>query len=146
MAEERNVESGEIKPRTGRPTGIKVLIAVNALTALFLLVMFPQYTGGRALLYLCAGILHTLLALGLYLRQGWASIVMVAYALFQVVGMVLWALIGLMTLAIEPLSEEKTQFLILAAVIVPFLIWTIFYLLRYLRNAPDTGQTGAESN
>jgi len=146
MTEERNVGSGEIKRWVGRPAGIRVLIAVNALTALFLLVMFPQYTGGRALLYLCAGILHALLALGLYLRQGWASIVMIAYALLQLTGMVLWALIGLMTLAIEPMSDEKAQFLVLAAVVVPFLIWTVLYLLRYLRNAPDTRQTGTESS
>jgi hypothetical protein len=146
MTEERNVGSDEIKRWVGRPAGIRVLIAVNALTALFLLVMFPQYTGGRALLYLCAGILHALLALGLYLRQGWASIVMIAYALLQLTGMVLWALIGLMTLAIEPMSDEKAQFLVLAAVVVPFLIWTVLYLLRYLRNAPDTRQTGTESS
>ena len=128
-----------------RPTGIKVLIVVNALVALTLLALislislfpqFPQYTGGRALLYLCAGILHSVLALGLYLRKGWASIVMIAYALFQIAGMGLWSLIGLMTLAVEPLSEDKARFLILAAVTIPFLTWTVVYLLRQLQKAP----------
>ena len=120
------------------PAGIKVLIVVNALVALVLLAMFPQYTGGRALLYLCAGILHATLALGLYLRQGWAVIVMVAYALFQIAGMGLWALIGLMTLAVEPLSEEKARFLILAAVAIPFLGWAVVYLLRRLRESASS--------
>ena len=52
----------------GRPTGIKVLVAVNALAAIALLAMFPQYSGGRALLYLGAGILHGVLAFGLFRR------------------------------------------------------------------------------
>ena len=123
------------KHRASWPVGIKVLMVVNALVALTLLAMFPQYTGGRALLYLCAGILHGVLALGLYLRQGWASIVMIAYALFQVAGMGLWALIGLMTLAVEPLSDEKARFLILAAVAIPFMSWTVVYLLGQLRRS-----------
>lgn len=141
MATEQKIQAAETKHLGGRPTGMKVLIAANALVALVLLAMFPQYTGGRALLYLCTGILHSVLALGLYLRQGWASIVMIAYALFQIAGMGLWALIGLMTLAAEPLSKEKAQFLILAAVVIPFLSWTVVYLLRQLRKAP-----GSESN
>lgn len=135
MAAGHNNDVSEIKRSASRPTGIRVLIAVNSLAAVVLLVMFTQYTGGRALLYLCTGVLHSALALGLFLRQGWASIVMIAYALFQIAGMGLWALISLMTLAAEPMTEGKAQFLILAAVVIPFLGWTVVYLLRQLRNA-----------
>lgn len=117
-----------------RPTGIKVLIAVNALAALVLFVMFPQYSGGRALLYLGVGILHGVLAAGMFLRQNWASIVMIVYALFQVAGMTLWSLIGLMTLVAEPLTPGKAQFLIFAAFAIPFLAWAALYLLKQLRN------------
>lgn len=138
---EQETSATQTRRRTGRPIGIKVLITVNAITALVLLVMFPQYTGGRALLYLCAGILHGILATGLFLRQGWASIVMIAYALFQVAGMGLWSLIGLMTLVAEPLSGEKAQFLILSAVAIPFLVWAAIYLLRQLRNS-SSGEAG----
>lgn len=134
----QNTRVTKAKPRASWPIGIRLLIVVNALVALTLLLMFPQYSGGRALLYLCAGILHAGLALGLYLRQGWASIVMIAYALFQIAGMGLWALIGLMTLAVEPLSEEKARFLILAAVAIPFLSWAVVYLLSQLRKSTST--------
>lgn len=137
MRDEQYTNDSRGEQRPARPTGIKVLITVNAITALALLAMFPQYTGGRALLYLCAGILHGVLAGGLFFRYGWASIVMIAYALFQAVGMGLWSLIGLMTLVAEPLTEEKARFLMLAAVAIPFLVWAALYLLRQLRNAPS---------
>ncbi len=126
--------SGDQAPRQiRRPTGIKVLVVVNALVALALLAMFPQYSGGRALLYLCVGILHGVLAFGMFQRYTWASIIMIIYALFQIAGMGLWSLIGLMTLVAEPLSEEKLQFLLLSAVAIPFLAWAAIYLLSRLR-------------
>lgn len=110
-----------------------MLIAVNALAAVALLAMFTQYSGGRALLYLGVGILHAVLAFGLLRSYGWASIVMIVYSLFQVAGMSVWSLIGLMTLVAEPLTPEKTQFLLFAAVAIPFLAWAAIYLLRRLR-------------
>jgi hypothetical protein len=128
-------QPGADAPAPARPAGIKVLVAVNALVALALLVMFPQYSGGRALLYLCVGLLHGLLAAGLYFRSNWACVLMIVYALFQVAGMGLWSLIGLMTLVAEPLSTEKAQFLALAAIAIPFLSWSAFYLLGQLRKA-----------
>jgi len=118
--------------------GIKVLIAVNALVALALLIMFPQYTGGRALLYLCVGLLHGVLGIGLYFQTNWARVLMIVYALFQIAGMSLWSVIGLMTLVAQPLSTEKAQFLALAVVAIPFLAWSVFYLLGQLRRAPDS--------
>jgi len=120
---------------TSRPTGIKILITVNALAAVVLLAMFPQYSGGRALLYLCVGILHGVLAFGLFQRYGWASIVMIVYALFQVAGMTLWSLIGIMTLVAEPLTPAKAQFLLFAAFAIPFLSWAAIYLLKQLRSS-----------
>ena len=120
---------------TNRRTGIKVIIAVNALAAIVLIAMFPQYSGGRALLYLCVGILHGVLAFGLFRRYGWASVVMIVYALFQVAGMALWSLIGIMTLVAEPLTPPKAQFLLFAAVAIPFLSWAAIYLLKQLRSS-----------
>ncbi|MGD2139654.1 MAG: hypothetical protein PVH25_04600 [Burkholderiales bacterium] len=136
MPSEQDTGDKQTEARSGHPVGMKVLIAVNALAALVLLIMAPQYSGGRALLYLCAGLLHGVLAAGLFFDFGWASIVMIAYALFQVAGMSLWSLIGIMTLAIEPLSQAKAQFLILAAAAIPFLAWSAMYLLRHVRNRP----------
>jgi hypothetical protein len=117
------------------PKGTKVLVVVNALAALALLAMFPQYSGGRALLYLCVGSLHGLLAFGLFQRYGWASVVMIVYGLFQVAGIALWSLIGLMTLVAEPLTPAKAQFLLFAAVAIPFLAWSVIYLLRQLKTS-----------
>lgn len=131
-------QSGADIRKTGRPAGMKVLVAVNALAALALLIMVPQYTGGRALLYLCVGLLHGLLGVGLYLQSNWARVLMIVYALFQVAGMGLWSLIGLMTLVAQPLSSEKAQFLVLAAIAIPFLSWSAFYLLGQLRRAADS--------
>ncbi len=125
-------------PKTGRPSGIKVLVAVNAITAIALLIMFPQYSGARALLYLFIGLLHAVLAAGLYFQSNWARVLMIVYALFQVAGMSLWALIGLMTLVAQPLSTEKAQFLGLAAVAIPFLAWSVFYLLGQLRGTANS--------
>ena len=122
--------------RMNRPVGIRVLIAVNTLTALALLAMCPQYSGGRALLYLVVGMLHALLGFALYRGYNWARVVMIIYALFQVAGMGLWSLIGIMTLAAEPLSNEKAQFLGFAAIAIPFLAWSVIYLLRDIQRPP----------
>ena len=130
-------ESTNSGPRR-RPLGIKVLVSVNILAAISLLVMFPQYTGGRALLYLCVGSLHALLGVALYFQFNWARIMMIVYALFQVAGMSLWSLIGLMTLVAQPLSPDKARFLLLAAVAIPFLAWSVFYLLAQLRAEADS--------
>ena len=133
-------EADQTRQRThrARPVGIKVLVAVNAVTALILLVMFPQYSGGRALLYLCVGILHAVLGVGLYFQTNWARVLMIIYALFQVAGMGLWSLIGLMTLLAVPVSTEKAEFLVLSAVAIPFLLWSALYLLGQLRKAPPS--------
>ena len=137
MAENAREQHQHNHPANGRPTGIKVLVAVNALTALSLLIMFPQYSGGRALLYLCVGLLHGLLGAGLYFQANWARVLMIVYALFQVAGMSLWSLIGLMTLVAQPLSTDKAQFLALAAVTIPFLTWSVLYLLAQLRGSAE---------
>lgn len=134
MIEQRN-SPGAPRSRNGsRPLGIKILIAVNFAAAAVLLLMVPHYSGGRALLYLCVGLLHGLLGIGLYLRQNWARIVMIVYALFQSVGMALWSLIGLMTLMAEPLDADKAAFLAFSAVAIPFLFWAGIYLLRHMTN------------
>ena len=133
MSADLNASGDQTPHQINRPTGLKVLVVVNALVAVALLTMFPQYSGGRALLYLCVGILHGVLAFGVFQRYTWASIIMIIYALFQIAGMGLWSLIGLMTLVAEPLSEEKLQFLLFAAVAIPFLAWAAIYLLRRLR-------------
>ena len=120
-----------------RPTGLKVLIAANAIAAVALLAMFPFYSGGRGLMYLITGIVHTGLAFGLARDYGWARITTIAYALFQIAGLGSWSLIGLMTLIAEPLSTDKAWFLGFSAVAVPFLLWTVIYLLRAI-NPPSS--------
>lgn len=120
-----------------KPTGIKVLIAVNAIAAVVLLAMFPFYGGGRSLMYLCAGLIHTALAVGLARDYGWARVTMIGYALFQAAGLGSWSLIGIMTLVAEPLSPDKAWFLGFAAIAVPFLVWAAIYLLRRIDQNTD---------
>ena len=120
-----------------RPRGLMVLVTVNAVAAIILLIMSPLYPGGRGLLYLCAGILHAVLALGLFRAYNWARVIMIIYALFQAVGMSLWSLIGLMTLAVQPMTAAKAGFLGFALVAVPFLVWSVVYLLRQLRGRDE---------
>lgn len=115
---------------------MKILIAVNAIAALAMLIMFPFYSGGRSLLYLCAGLVHAGLSFGLMRNYGWARVTMIGYALFQVAGLGSWSLIGIMTLIAEPMTIEKTQFLIFSAIAIPFLIWAAIYLLREMQREP----------
>ena len=124
-----------------RALGIRILIIANACAALAMLAMAPQYSGGRSLLYLCVGLMHGLLAAGIFFRYNWARVVTVVYALFQAAGMALWSLIGLLTLMAEPLDRDKAAFLLLSALIIPFLVWSVVYLLRQMtRESRAPGQ------
>lgn len=117
-----------------RPFGIRLLTTANTLATLCLLVLAIGLTGGKLILYLIVAGLHTIFAVGIFMRQRWAYVLTVTYALFQAVGMSLWCLIGVLTLLGEPATQDKIQFFILSGIVVPFLGWTIVYLLKRLRS------------
>ena len=117
-----------------RPFGIRLLTSANTLATLCLLVLAVGLTGGKLILYLIMAGLHTIFAFGIFMRQRWAYVLTITYALFQAVGMSLWCLIGILTLLGEPATQDKIQFFILSGIVVPFLGWTIVYLLKRLRN------------
>ena len=117
-----------------RPFGIRLLTTANTLATLCLLVLAIGLTGGKLILYLIVAGLHTIFAVGIFMRQRWAYVLTITYALFQSVGMSLWCLIGVLTLLGEPATQEKIQFFILSGIVVPFLGWTIVYLLKRLRS------------
>jgi len=117
-----------------RPFGIRLLTTANTLATLCLLVLAIGLTGGKLILYLIVAGLHTIFAVGIFMRQRWAYVLTITYALFQAVGMSLWCLIGVLTLLGEPATQEKIQFFILSGIVVPFLGWTIVYLLKRLRS------------
>jgi hypothetical protein len=117
-----------------RPFGIRLLTTANTLATLCLLVLAIGLTGGKLILYLIVAGLHTIFAVGIFMRQRWAYVLTITYALFQAVGMSLWCLIGLLTLLGEPATQDKIQFFILSGIVVPFLGWTIVYLLKRLRS------------
>lgn len=117
-----------------RPFGIRLLTTANTLATLCLLVLAIGLTGGKLILYLIVAGLHTIFAVGIFMRQRWAYVLTITYALFQAVGMSLWCLIGVLTLLGEPATEDKIQFFILSGIVVPFLGWTIVYLLKRLRS------------
>jgi multidrug transporter EmrE-like cation transporter len=98
------------------------------------LVLAIGLTGGKLILYLIVAGLHTIFAVGIFMRQRWAYVLTITYALFQAVGMSLWCLIGVLTLLGEPATQDKIQFFILSGIVVPFLGWTIVYLLKRLRS------------
>ena len=117
-----------------RPFGIRLLTTANTLATLCLLVIAIGLTGGKLILYLIVAGLHTIFAVGIFMRQRWAYVLTITYALFQAVGMSLWCLIGVLTLLGEPATQDKIQFFILSGIVVPFLGWTIVYLLKRLRS------------
>lgn len=117
-----------------RPFGIRLLTTANTLATLCLLVLAIGLTGGKLILYLIVAGLHTIFAVGIFMRQRWAYVLTITYALFQAVGMSLWCLIGVLTLLGEPATQNKIQFFILSGIVVPFLGWTIVYLLKRLRS------------
>ena len=117
-----------------RPFGIRLLTTANTLATLCLLVLAIGLTGCKLILYLIVAGLHTIFAVGIFMRQRWAYVLTITYALFQAVGMSLWCLIGVLTLLGEPATQDKIQFFILSGIVVPFLGWTIVYLLKRLRS------------
>ena len=121
-----------------RPFGIRLLTTANTLATLCLLVLAIGLTGGKLILYLIVAGLHTIFAVGIFMRQRWAYVLTITYALFQAVGMSLWCLIGVLTLLGEPATQNKIQFFILSGIVVPFLGWTIVYLLKRLRRTRST--------
>ena len=116
-----------------RPFGIRLLTTANILATLCLLVMAAGLTGGKLILYLCVAGLHLILATGIFMQLRWAYVLTITYSLFQGVGMSLWCLIGILTLMGEPATQEKIGFFVLSALAVPFLGWSIIYLIKRLR-------------
>ena len=116
-----------------RPVGIRLLTTANILATLCLLIIAIGLTGGKLFLYLFVAVLHLLFALGIFMQLRWAYVLTIIYALFQAVGMSLWCLIGTLTLMEDSITQDKIQFFILSSIVVPFLIWTMLYLLKRLQ-------------
>jgi len=116
-----------------RSKSFNVIIIANLVAALAIVLLSIDLQGGKLILYVCVAALHILLAIGIGSRKRWAYVLMIIYGLFQAVGMSLWSLIGLLTLMGEPLNSEKSIFFGISAVVVPFLVWVIRFLIRTLK-------------
>ena len=116
-----------------RSKSFNVIILANLVAALVIVLLSINLQGGKLILYVCVAVLHILLAVGVGSRKRWAYVLMIIYGLFQAVGMSLWSLIGLLTLMGEPLTLEKSIFFGISAVVVPFLVWVIRFLIRTLK-------------
>ena len=116
-----------------RSKSFNVIILANLVAALVIVLLSINLQGGKLILYVCVAVLHILLAGGVGSRKRWAYVLMIIYGLFQAVGMSLWSLIGLLTLMGEPLTLEKSIFFGISAVVVPFLVWVIRFLIRTLK-------------
>ncbi|MDC1311796.1 hypothetical protein N8Z26_05010 [Burkholderiales bacterium] len=116
-----------------RPFGIKLLTTANILATICLLFVAIGLTGGKLILYLCVAGLHLILATGIFMQLRWAYVLTITYSLFQAAGMSLWCLIGVLTLMGEPATQDKLGFFVLSAITVPFLGWSMVYLIKRLR-------------
>jgi len=116
-----------------RSKSFNVIILANLVAALVIVLLSINLQGGKLILYVCVAVLHILLAVGIGSRKRWTYVLMIIYGLFQAVGMSLWSLIGLLTLMGEPLTLEKSIFFGISAVVIPFLVWVIRFLIRTLK-------------
>jgi len=116
-----------------RSKSFNVIILANLVAALVIVLLSINLQGGKLILYVCVAVLHILLAVGIGSRKRWAYVLMIIYGLFQAVGMTLWSLIGLLTLMGETLTSEKSIFFGISAVVVPFLVWVIRFLIKTLK-------------
>ena len=116
-----------------RSKSFNVIILANLVAAIVIVLLSIDLQGGKLILYACVAVLHILLAIGIGSRKRWAYVLMIIYGLFQAVGMSLWSLIGLLTLMGEPLTSEKSIFFGISAVVVPFLVWVIRFLIKTLK-------------
>jgi hypothetical protein len=116
-----------------RSKSFNVIILANLVAAVAIVLLSINLQGGKLILYVCVAVLHILLAIGIGSRKRWAYVLMIIYGLFQAVGMSLWSLIGLLTLMGEPLTLKKSIFFGISAVVVPFLVWVIRFLIRTLK-------------
>ena len=116
-----------------RSKSFNVIILANLVAALAIVLLSINLQGGKLILYVCVAALHILLAIGIGSKKRWAYVLMIIYGLFQAVGMSLWSLIGLLTLMGEPLTLKKSIFFGISAVVVPFLVWVIRFLIKTLK-------------
>jgi hypothetical protein len=113
-----------------RNAAIWVLVIANVLAAIGLLVSWPWQSGLRGMFFFVFGLLHIVLAAGLWRLQNWARILMIAYALFQLTGLGIWTLITLAMVQMDGSTPESTRLFLLAGVALPLLLWAVIYLLR----------------
>lgn len=109
---------------------IRFLVVANALAAVGLLAAWPWQTGVRGMLFFVIGIVHVVLAAGLWGKRNWARILMICYAAFQFAGLTIGTMIRLALVQADGLSPDAAGFLLLAAVALPLLLWAMVYLLR----------------
>jgi hypothetical protein len=109
---------------------IWIMVVANAFAAIGLLAAWPWQTGVRGMLFFMLGIVHIVLAAGLWRMKNWARILMVCYALFQFAGLSIGTMITLALVQADGLTAGATRFLALAAAGLPLLLWALIYLLR----------------
>ena len=113
-----------------RNAAIWVLVLGNAAAAIGLLGSWPWQTGLRGLFFFMFGLLHIVLAVGLWGLHNWARVLMIAYALFQLAGLTIWTMISIAMVEMDGWTPEARHTVALAAVALPLLLWALIYLLR----------------
>lgn len=106
------------------------MIVANVLAAAGLLTAWPWQTGVRGMLFLTVGIVHGVLAMGLWRMHNWARILMICYSAFQFAGLSIGTMIRLALVQADGFTPDAGRFLLLAAIGLPLLLWAMVYLLR----------------
>ncbi len=116
------------------------MVVANMVAALGFLAAWPWATGQRGMLFFIAGIVHAVLAAGLWRMKNWARILMIGGALFQFTGLLTGVIIRAALVQAGDLVPDATLFFLLAAVSLPLLLWAPIYLLRPAGEALFTGR------
>ena len=82
------------------------------------------------MLFLVVGVVHLVLATGLWRMKNWARILMICYAAFQFAALSLAAMTVLVLVIADGLTADARNRLLLAALGLPLLLWALIYLLR----------------
>ena len=113
-----------------RPLPLWFLVAANIAAAAGFLAAWPWQTGLRGMLFLPMGIVHLVLAAGLWSMRNWARILMICYAALQLAALSVATLSALVLAMAGGLTAGAHNRLLLAALGLPLLLWTLIYLLR----------------
>ncbi|MGH8632330.1 MAG: hypothetical protein ACREU7_16395, partial [Burkholderiales bacterium] len=102
-------------------SAIWFMVVANAIAAAGLLAAWPWQTGARGMLFFITGVVHLVLAAGLWRMRNWARILMICYAAFQFAALSIAAMTALALVMADGFTAAAGNRLLLAALGLPLL-------------------------